>query len=299
MVPQEDGTFKWVSVKTIQEYREKHKDLPEPRKEYIKYFLYTPERGNTPEEVTSDYSFNTTRETRFIIHGWKNDYKSDVNVELRKAYHEKGFYNVIVVDWNHYAKRTYIRASNQIKTVASKVAVFIDNSELLTSKVAIVGHSLGAHIAGLSARYVSKGYIEAVWCLDPAGPLFSYNDISWRVSDFDAKYVECIHTNVGTLGFTEAIGLADYYMNGGSSQPGCGLDLTGSCSHSRSYIYFAESITNNQFYSYSCNGYQNAMKNKCGEGFGNYENMGYGYLNSTGCYYTPVNKKSPFGKGVI
>lgn len=298
MVPQEDGTFKWVSENAITKYREKFENLPEERKEYVTFFLYTPEKGDTPEEVFSDHPFNTTRETRLIIHGWKNDFESDVNVIIRKAYNDVGLYNVIVVDWNGYAKSTYIYASNQVRKVATKVANFIDSSTLSVDRVEIIGHSLGAHAAGLAARYVTKGRTAAVWGLDPAGPLFSVKDTSWRISNIDARYVECIHTNAGTLGFTEAIGMADFYMNGGKSQPGCGLDPVGSCAHGRSYEYFAESIRNNKFKSQICKDYKSAMKNKCNEGLGSESNMGYGYVNSSGCYYTPTNKKSPFGKGV-
>lgn len=271
--------------------------MPSQRKDYVKFYLYTPETGNNVQEITSSYSFNTSRDTRFIIHGWKNDYKSDINKILRNAYLDKGLYNVIVVDWNEFAKKTYVSASYKVKDVGSQVATFIDNSILPVDNIAIIGHSLGAHIAGLAARYVQKGYLFAVWGLDPAGPLFSYNEISWRISELDAKYVECIHTNAGTLGFTEALGQADYYMNGGQSQPGCGLDLTGSCSHSRSYEYFAESIADNKFMSYSCTDYKSAMKNKCNKLQINFHNMGYGFVDSSGSYYTPVNKKSPFGKG--
>uniref|UniRef100_T1GDC4 Lipase domain-containing protein n=1 Tax=Megaselia scalaris TaxID=36166 RepID=T1GDC4_MEGSC len=69
-----------------------------------------------------------------------------------------------------------------IKYVAETVAKFIDNSILSLDKTAVIGLSLSAHIAGLAARYVKKGYLFAVWGLDPAGPLFSYNEISWRIS---------------------------------------------------------------------------------------------------------------------
>lgn len=297
MVPQENGAFKWVSENAITKYREKFENLPEGRKEYVKFSLFTPEKGDNPEEVYSDHPFDTSRETRFLIHGWKNDFQSDLNVIVRKAYNDVGLYNVIVVDWNAYAKGTYIYASNQVRKVASKVASFIDSSTLSVDRIAIIGHSLGAHSAGLAARYVTKGQIAAVWGLDPAGPLFSIKDTSWRISNIDANYVECIHTNAGTLGFTEAIGMADFYINGGKSQPGCGLDPVGSCSHGRSYEYFAESIRDNKFNSQICKDYKSAMKNKCNDGLGSESNMGYGYANSSGCYYTPVNKKSPFGKG--
>lgn len=297
MVPQEDGSITWVTEEAFTKYREMNEAAPEERTENFKFLLYTPEKGDTPEEISSSYAFNTTRDTRFIIHGWKNTFESDVNVLVRKAYNDVGSYNVIVVDWSHYAKRTYVYASNQVRRVATKVAGFIDNSTLPVDRIEIVGHSLGAHCAGLSARYVTKGRIPVVWGLDPAGPLFSVKDPSWRISNIDALYVECIHTNAGTLGFTEPLGISDFYVNGGKSQPGCGLDLSGSCSHSRSYQYFAESIRANKFKSCICKDYKNAMKSNCEVESGSAANMGYGSRNLKGCYHTPVNKKSPFAKG--
>lgn len=297
MVPQEDGTFSWVSEEMLIKFREMNDAFPEERKETIRFFLYTPEKGDTPEEVSSNHPFNTTRETRFIIHGWKNTFESSVNSLIRKAYMEVGLFNVIVVDWSHFARRTYVHASNQVKKVATKVATFIDSSKLPVKRIELMGHSLGAHCAGLAARYVTKGPVPVVWAMDPAGPLFSLKDTSWRISNIDAQYVECIHTNAGTLGFTEPIGMSDFYLNGGKNQPGCGLDLSGACSHGRSYEYFSESIRDNKFKSIICKDYKDAMKNSCETESGTRVNMGYGSKILKGCYYTPVNKKSPFAIG--
>lgn len=43
----------------------------------------------------------------------------------------------------------------------------------------------------------------------------------------DAILVQVIHTNAGYLGMQEAIGTADFYPNGGTSQPGCIFDWIG------------------------------------------------------------------------
>lgn len=40
----------------------------------------------------------------------------------------------------------------------------------------------------------------------------------------DAHFVDILHTGAGILGQWGPNGHADFYINGGSSQPGCGSD---------------------------------------------------------------------------
>lgn len=69
--------------------------------------------------------------------------------------------------------------------------------------------------------------------LDPAGPLFGNVDVGRRLHQTDAEWVQVLHTNGEGLGIGTAIGDIDFYANGGKSQPGCGLDLTGEFARSR------------------------------------------------------------------
>lgn len=69
--------------------------------------------------------------------------------------------NVIVVDWSQIADhKDYIAVAKNVPRVASRVASFINflrtSAGLHTSNLKIIGHSLGAHVAGLSAREVGK-----------------------------------------------------------------------------------------------------------------------------------------------
>lgn len=77
------------------------------------------------------------------------------------------------------------------------------------------------------------------------------------------SYVEVMHTNGFTLGFGKPLGQADFFPNFGSYQPGCGLDLTGSCSHGRSATYFAESINSRGFVATQCESFDEIGKSKC------------------------------------
>lgn len=89
------------------------------------------------------------------------------------------------------------------------------------SELQIVGHSLGAHIAGLAGKQLTVGKVAVIIGLDPAGPLFSVNKVDKRLDRTDADYVQIIHTDGGHFSIKYPIGHADFYPNGGTEQPGC------------------------------------------------------------------------------
>lgn len=108
------------------------------------------------------------------------------------------------------------------------------------------------------------GIVDRIVGLDPAGPYFKVKNIDERLDPTDAKFVSVIHTNGCRLGFGISMGHADYWPNGGKSQPGCGFDLFGSCAHSRAYDYYAESLSNSsKFVATRCSSYLDFSKNKC------------------------------------
>lgn len=131
--------------------------------------------------------------------------------------------------------------------------------------------------------------------MDPAGPNFYLKDRGSRVSKGDGVYVEIIHTSK-LLGLGKNIGDSDFYPNGGTAQNGCKVDLGGSCSHSRSYEYYAESINNNGFLARKCGSSKDFEKGKC-----NSNPIGHmgGLLpdfNVKGSYYLNTNSQSPYAK---
>ncbi|KAJ8972320.1 hypothetical protein NQ317_008577 [Molorchus minor] len=131
------------------------------------------------------------------------------------------------------------KTKQAVNTVGMYVAQFVksltERFNLTLDKTAMAGHSLGAHVAG-NAGAALGSQLDHIVGLDPALPLFSLADTNSRLDPTDAKYVHVIHTCGGMLGFMAPIGHADYYPNGGSSQPGCLLDVTGVCAHARSFF---------------------------------------------------------------
>lgn len=79
----------------------------------------------------------------------------------------------------------------------------------------LVGHSLGAHICGFTAKELKKKQnkwkILRITGLDPAQPCFRNVDSSMKLHKSDASFVDIIHTNgrllskIG-LGLPEPIG---------------------------------------------------------------------------------------------
>ncbi|KAJ8972322.1 hypothetical protein NQ317_008579 [Molorchus minor] len=167
--------------------------------------------------------------------------------------------------------------------VAQFVKSLTERFNLTLDKTAMAGHSLGAH----------SGWTQPL-------PLFSLADTNNRLDPTDAKYVHVIHTCGGMLGFMAPIGHADYYPNGGSSQPGCLLDVTGVCAHARSFFYFAESIApiTKTFVSKQCSTYKDYKKGKCKSNprsiMGDYP-VDKG---ANGRYYLDTNKQPPYAQAI-
>ena len=154
---------------------------------------------------------------------------------------------MIFVDWSEGSRTiNYIGAANRGPSIGQFVASYLDflhESGLIQwNRVTIVGFSLGAHVAGHVGKNVRNGRINSIVGLDPAGPLFSVRNPEGRIDAGDARYVECHHTNGPTLlivgaGIGAPICDADFFPNGGSSQPGC---LTNTCSHGRAVDFYGK-----------------------------------------------------------
>ncbi|KAH9629980.1 hypothetical protein HF086_017495 [Spodoptera exigua] len=210
-----------------------------------------------PEEIPLERWFNPELPFRIFLHGFTDD----------------------------PSKSSY-------KTISE---AFLEQTGLDSSKIHLIGHSLGSHIAGFTAKtfYNQTGYrVARISSLDPAGPCFSNLEIALRLSKEDADFVDVIHTDAGVYGLNEQIGHVDFYPNSGSEQPNC---LFQTCSHSRAWLLYAESVLiPESFIGAECSSWKNFMKGSCD--FNNTSVMGY-YCptDSRGKYYLQTKDEPPYG----
>ncbi|CRK93129.1 CLUMA_CG006483, isoform A [Clunio marinus] len=279
----------------------------------VRILLITRQNLNNPQQLhfrnllsVQQSQFRSNRPTRVLVHGWFEDDTSDIKVETAAELLAAYDLNVLFIDWSEGSRTiNYIGARNRVPTVGTYIASYLDflheNNLIQWNRVNLVGFSLGAHIAGMAGKGVRRGRINAIIGLDPAGPLFSVRTPSERLDANDANYVEVIHTNGPTLvligaGIGAAIGDADFWPNGGTSQPGC---LTNTCSHGRAVDFYVESIRNNAFFALQCPGREDISSRRCVIQPGAW--MGGDAINFdkalSGCFYLETNRNSPHAQG--
>lgn len=248
--------------------------------------------------------FDSRLETKIIVPGWLDN----LNRALWVRYMKDAFQwlwtpvNLIVIKWRNFTPYTIATANTRV--VGAELAnllKFIEKElKYDRSYFHIIGHSLGAHIAGYCGdRLPGLGRITA---LDPARPFFQHMPKKVRLDRGDARFVDAIHSDftpenaiflLMSFGMTTPVGHVDFYPNGPPLlQPGCLRDTLLSvqngirrglrhsslviafqesiryliaCDHQRSHEWFLESIVNRQcvFVGVRCNEFEGLINGRC------------------------------------
>ncbi|CAH2982875.1 unnamed protein product [Chilo suppressalis] len=119
---------------------------------------------------------------------------------------------LLALDGRKLINLEYFRSSTYARFMGEHLGEFLN--DLVTagqdpSKITLIGHSLGAHIAGIAGkkfRQLTGKQIGRITGLDPAGPCFSNVSAAGRLGADDAEYVDVIHTSSGILGQREPVG---------------------------------------------------------------------------------------------
>ncbi|XP_072180527.1 pancreatic triacylglycerol lipase-like [Diadema setosum] len=285
-----------------------HHAMPEsPEDIRTRFWLFTRSNTNSGQELDRKSSksirtsyFSASRDTKFIIHGYTDEYTSGWAMDMKNALLTKNT-NVIMVDWQEGAGRlNYATSRANTRVVGREIANLI---ELLASTTGasygsmhIIGHSLGAHTAGYAGE--ARSGIGRLTGLDPAGPEFSGYENECKLDSSDANFVDAIHTDGGATGagLLEQLGHQDFYPNEGVDQPGCeGTSVLEACDHMRATHLFTESVTSSCSFSpsHKCSSWSSypncARCGSCPE-------MGYNAQKSrgTGAFFIETNGASPF-----
>ena len=276
--------------------------------EYLntKHYIYSSSSPSKPQVMKFDdknsvrnlIHINTTRPLKVIVHGFKSRLNAPWMQMLKNAILRRDpEANVYLVGWSKGAAFPfYFQSVANVRVVAAEIKLILDQFALegLSMKdVHIIGHSVGAHIAG-QVGHLTKGQIGRITGLDPASPGFDGYSPDVKLDPSDADYVDVIHTDAvenqynmykrlacGGLGTFRPSGHLDIYVNGGGDQPGCGNILKTaachvtkrifkrgvlemSCSHKLATQLFIESVESDcPFQVYTCENYEKYLTGDC------------------------------------
>ncbi|XP_013177338.1 PREDICTED: pancreatic triacylglycerol lipase-like [Papilio xuthus] len=197
------------------------------------------------EDWLRQSGWEPSHETILLIHGYAGGDDTLPIVVLRDAYLRRGGYNVLMVDWGALCQPPcYVAAVHNLRPAARCVAQALGalrQAGLRPDRLTCVGHSLGAHMCGILANYLTFR-LNRIIGLDPARPLIR-SAPALRLDPGDARAVHVLHTNAGRYGEAARLGHADFCLNGGRSQPYCeDTPNEALCSHVWSICYQAESL---------------------------------------------------------
>ncbi|XP_068244010.1 pancreatic triacylglycerol lipase-like [Palaemon carinicauda] len=296
-------------------------NLPPNKREEINTLFTLVTRENTKGTVIEalditkvlNTTFKSTRKTKILIHGFLDSNGVTWMLDMMRALLLHDDLNVFMVDWSGGSRALYAQATANIRVVGLEIAHLVNwlknKTDLKPKDVHIIGHSLGAHLAGYAGEKISG--LGRITGLDPAEPFFQYMPPVVRLDPTDANFVDVIHTDVESiifiaqtigLGLWQPIGHIDFYPNDGRKQPGCnslyhvpftaltdGLDLFEgldsaqkeivACNHNRAPKLFTDSIRSKcPYMAFQCNSYQqylNGNCQSCGEDGTQCARMGY------------------------
>uniref|UniRef100_A0A182S6M2 Lipase domain-containing protein n=1 Tax=Anopheles maculatus TaxID=74869 RepID=A0A182S6M2_9DIPT len=191
----------------------------------VKLYFYSPllQQEQDVESFQPPPEIDLRRQLKVLIHGWFADRNHVSIIPIKTAYLVQDAHNLLVVDWSKAASLLYPTARDLVLPVANRIGTslsqFMQRVSIDPSRVHVIGHSLGAHIAANVGRHF-EGKLSRVTALDPAKPHFKL-DSKDAVGPDTAQFVDVIHTDAQTLGEDIVRGHADFFPNSGMApQPG-------------------------------------------------------------------------------
>ncbi|XP_055685477.1 inactive pancreatic lipase-related protein 1 [Lutzomyia longipalpis] len=293
---------------------EKPYRCPHPK---INFYLYTrrtqdaPEKLNVLDPEAFYYThFNPKHPTKIVIHGFGGGRNFSPSPDIRKAYFTLGEYNIIIVDYSAAAREPCLSQMEWSPRFGSlciaQLVKYLANQPrgVKPDDLHLIGYSVGAHFAGLVANYLTpeEGKLGRITGLDPTIFFYAGANNSRDLDQTDAHFVDVIHTGAGILGQWSPSGHADFYVNGGTSQPGCATTSifdTLACDHTKVTPYFIESINSPKgFYAGPCPNLLSYLLGWCEPKDSEFVLMGEHVSHEArGIYYVTTNAKPPYARG--
>merc|ERR1712018_316873 len=172
---------------------------------------------NLAEDLSSSH-FDPNRRTKILVHGFMDNGLIQWIRDTRDALLEAGDFNVISVDWGSLSRDIiYPLVVEYCEPVGFLTADFISyvinayqDDPITFDDFHVIGHSLGAHIAGYAGVHLN-GVLSRITGLDPAQPEFFPTPNKDHLDKTDAQFVDIIHTCGPLIGLDSANGHVDFY----------------------------------------------------------------------------------------
>lgn len=172
-------------------------------------------------------------------------------------------------------------------------------AEMPIENINLLGFSIGGQLVGIIGRklYEKTGQLfPRITALDPVLSCFGTDKGLQSLQSGDAEFLEIIHSNPGGFGIADALGDADYYVNGMKPlPPGC-LDIF--CAHFTSVKVYVESAypgNEENFLAVQCDSLESLQRGNCE----NNSKFPMGYDSSTearGSLFLEINRVPPYGQ---
>uniref|UniRef100_A0A7G3B8S6 Putative vitellogenin n=1 Tax=Lutzomyia longipalpis TaxID=7200 RepID=A0A7G3B8S6_LUTLO len=306
-----DGINKFCSLAIATDTNLSRDEKTKPDYRNLSMILYDDkENASFPltdmDRLAQHPSFNKNNPVVILITGWLSNSENKTNEAadtIYSAYKCRGNTNFILVDTADYVGTLYAWSALNTEDLGAILAPAINalTKHANISQFHVMGHSLGAHIAGATGRYfqdLTDKSLPRITGLDPARPCFNQGEALSGLGRGDADLVDVIHSNSDGLGKKEPIGDVDFYPNGVKIlMPGC-FDI--SCSHAMAWRYYAESVypgNERAFPATRCNSLNSLQQKKC-----KYHPIQMGYStppNAKGNYFLETNSETPYGKDAV
>jgi hypothetical protein len=168
---------------------------PLPRSIVWHVYAWDKDRDRWKDTPVQPGDITANGETAVVIHGNLNTVDTKWVVDMARALARKGVANVLGVDWGSAACTGLLPtiSAAYIPLVAQSVYQDLLGLPINPGDIHIIGHSHGAHIAGLIGRY-SGGAIGRITALDPSEEGVHWNPTSFGGSGWgwpgSAKFVD-------------------------------------------------------------------------------------------------------------
>lgn len=132
------------------------------------YSKENPSKALVTDKTSPIFFSNDNLITVYIIHGWKADTLENPE-KLKNAIFEarSDVGRVVIIDWMNASRNPYgiaskVMAPEVAKLTAEEITRTINNGMSTAANVELIGHSLGAHIAGQAGNLLNSQKVGPV-----------------------------------------------------------------------------------------------------------------------------------------